>query len=207
MKSLALKVKPFVLASKPHVFDNFPVLGSRTALFFEPLKFYWKTPEISQKICKQFFCFSPLENAWKFSLKNFFFEIARKNCLKTFFFGEHLRLCPWPWPWAYQSLASRGSILGRVVLGLGLGFFVSLALASSLVPSLHLWSWIIRQQNKKAIYTNKFLVLQLGLHFPVHVSVYIYCRSLSCVTTDSDKSSSFIHASSRHHTRLTLTVK
>ena len=44
-----------------------------------------------------------------------------------FFFWEHLRLCPWgPWPWprAFLSLASRVSVLGKAVLGLGLGFFL-----------------------------------------------------------------------------------
>ena len=40
------------------------------------------------------------------------------------------------WPRAFLSLASRGSVLGKAVFGLGLGFFfVFLALASSLVSS------------------------------------------------------------------------
>ena len=41
VKSLALasKVKSLALASKPQVFENCPVLGSRTAQFFELLKF------------------------------------------------------------------------------------------------------------------------------------------------------------------------
>ena len=39
-----------------------PVLGSRTALFFEPMKFCWKTPETSRKICEPFFCFPKLEH-------------------------------------------------------------------------------------------------------------------------------------------------
>ena len=41
LKSLALasKVKSLALASRPHVLENWPVLGSRTALFFELLKF------------------------------------------------------------------------------------------------------------------------------------------------------------------------
>ena len=41
LKSLALasKVKSLVLASRPQVLENWPVLGSRTALFFELLKF------------------------------------------------------------------------------------------------------------------------------------------------------------------------
>ena len=72
------------------------------------------------------------------------------------FFGEHLRLCPWslassipvlgvervcprkgcpwprvflrPWPRAFLFLASRQSVLGRAVLGLGLGYFLCLGL-------------------------------------------------------------------------------
>ena len=43
------------LASKPQVLKNRPVLGSRTALFFEPLKFCWKTPEMSWRICEDLF--------------------------------------------------------------------------------------------------------------------------------------------------------
>ena len=41
LKSLALpsKVKSLALASRPQVLKNWPVLGSRTALFFELLKF------------------------------------------------------------------------------------------------------------------------------------------------------------------------
>ena len=32
-------------------------------------------------------------------------------------------LGPWPWPRVFLFLASRGSVLGKAVLGLGLGFF------------------------------------------------------------------------------------
>ena len=41
LKSLALasKVNSLALASRPQVLENWPVLGSRTALFFELLKF------------------------------------------------------------------------------------------------------------------------------------------------------------------------
>ena len=41
LKSLALasKVKSLALASRPQVLENWPVLGSRTARFFELLKF------------------------------------------------------------------------------------------------------------------------------------------------------------------------
>ena len=117
LKSLALasRVKFLALASKPQVLENCLVLGSRTALFFEPLNFCWKTRNPCGKFAKTFFF-------WRSSEKNF----------ENLFFGEHLRLCPWPR--AFLSLASRGSVLGRAVLGLGI-FFVPLALASSLVSS------------------------------------------------------------------------
>ena len=68
LKSLALalasKVKSLALAlaSKPQVLENCPVLGSRTALFFKQLKFRWKAPETSRKICEHFFCFPHLEH-------------------------------------------------------------------------------------------------------------------------------------------------
>ena len=42
-----------------------------------------------------------------------------KNFFEDLFFREHLRLCPWPWPRAFLFLASRGSVLGKAVLGLG----------------------------------------------------------------------------------------
>ena len=54
-------LKSLALASKPQVLENCPVLGSRTGLFFEQLKFRWKTPETSRKICKLLFCFPHLE--------------------------------------------------------------------------------------------------------------------------------------------------
>ena len=64
LKSLALasKVTSLVLASKPQVLENCPVLGSRTALFFKQLKFRWKALETSRKICEHFFCFPHLEH-------------------------------------------------------------------------------------------------------------------------------------------------
>ena len=55
-------LKYLALASKPQVFENCPVLGSRTALFFEQLKFRWKTPETERKICEHAFCFPQLEH-------------------------------------------------------------------------------------------------------------------------------------------------
>ena len=50
-------LKSLALASKPQVLENCPVLGSRTALFSEQLKFRWKTPETSRKICEHLFVF------------------------------------------------------------------------------------------------------------------------------------------------------
>ena len=55
-------LKSLAFASKPQVLENCPVLGSRTALFFEQLKFLWKTPETSLKICEHLFCFLQLEH-------------------------------------------------------------------------------------------------------------------------------------------------
>ena len=113
MKSLALASKVKSLASRPQVLKNWPVLGSRTALFFELLKF--------------------CEALEKFFGKGFFVEI----CEDLFsFFGEHLHLCPWS-----LALASSIPVLGLESVCPRKGcpwlriVFVSLALASSLVSS------------------------------------------------------------------------
>ena len=86
--------KSLVLASKPQVLESCPVLGSRTALLFEGLKFCRSAEK----------CFS----------RPFFLEIDGKFFLRPFLLGKHLHLCPW---------------------SLALDFFVSLALATSLVSS------------------------------------------------------------------------
>ena len=90
--------------------------------FFEPLKLRCKTPEILRKIWQNLlfvflFCSSPEKFFWR-----------------SFSIGDNLRLCPWPRPRALLSLASRGSVLWRAVLGFGF-FCLSLALASSLASS------------------------------------------------------------------------
>ena len=85
----------------PQVLKNCPVLGSRTALFFELLKFCW----------------SPEKNVWT----PFFLEFAWKVCLKNFFFWEKKFFKTVNFLWrtlAPVSLASKGSVLGRPVLGL-----------------------------------------------------------------------------------------
>ena len=62
-----------------------------------------------------------------------------KKILKTFFL-ENACACvlgPWPWPRAFLFLASRGSVLGKAVLGLGLGFLLC-PWPRALCPRLHL---------------------------------------------------------------------
>ena len=107
------------LARGQHFFLNCLNFVGRLKKILEDV-FYWRTPE-------------------KIFLKIFFFWDRLKNFFEELFFSENTSTCvlgPWPWPQAFLSLASRGSVLGRAFLGLGLGFFfVSLALASSLVSS------------------------------------------------------------------------
>ena len=101
--------------------ENWPVLGSRTALFFELLKF----------------C-----GALEKFLENVFCGDRVKNFCEDLFFLESTCACvlgPWPWPRAFLSLASRVSVLGKAVLGLGLGFFLCpWPWPRALCPRLHL---------------------------------------------------------------------
>ena len=64
---------------------------------------FWRTPEILWKICD-------------LRAKTFFFLLLENSCA--------LR----PWHGALLSLALRGSVLGKSVLGLSLGFFCVLGL-------------------------------------------------------------------------------
>ena len=119
------------LASRPQVVENWPVLGSRTALFFELLKFkiFWKT----------FFCGDRLKNFCE-DLFFFFFGDRLKDFCEDlcFFFLESTCACVLGrWPRAFLSLASRVSVLGKAVLGLGLGFFLC-PWPRALCPRLHL---------------------------------------------------------------------
>ena len=111
-------LKSLALASRPQVLENWPVLGSRTALFFGMLKFcgaleiFWKT----------FFSGDRLKN---FCEDLFFFFFWRALGFVSLVLGlEHS--CPWP----RECLSSE-----RLSLALASNFFVSLALASSLVSS------------------------------------------------------------------------
>ena len=64
-----------------------------------------------------------LWSAWKIFWKTFFCGDRWKNfCKDLFFFLESTCTCvlgPRPWPRAFVSLASRVSVLGKAVLGLG----------------------------------------------------------------------------------------
>ena len=99
----------------PQVLENCFVLASRTALFFEWLKFCR-----SAEKC--------------FSRPFFFLEIDRKKFLRPFFLGKHLHLCPWSW-----ALAS-----SIPVLDLGLVFFLCpWPWPRALCPRLHLCCFIL----------------------------------------------------------------
>ena len=80
----------------------------------------------------------------KFLWRPFFFffgDRQKKFCENLFFFLESSCACvlgPWPWPRAFLSLASRVSVLGKAVLGLGLGFFLC-PWPRAFCPRLHLW--------------------------------------------------------------------
>ena len=56
-------LKIFALASKLQVFENCPILGSKKALFFEPLKFAGKRQNPRGKFSKTFLCFPQVEIA------------------------------------------------------------------------------------------------------------------------------------------------
>ena len=139
LKSLAL-----ALASRPQVLENWPVLGSRTALFFGMLKF---CGGLEKLFGKRFL----VEIAWKIFVKTFFFfffffffwRSPEKFLWRPFFFfflESTCALCPWS-----LALASSISVLGLESVCPRKGcpwpwpriFFVSLALAlaSSLVSS------------------------------------------------------------------------
>ena len=119
-------------------------------------------------------------------------EIAWKKFLKTFFL-ENTCACvlgPWPWPRAFLSLASRGSVLGRAVLGLGLGLGFFLCpwprpWPRALCPRLHLW-W--RPIKKIDLYRNwrgfvreiKWTRKKRGLHRNLGLNLVGICGIYSC---------------------------
>ena len=98
------------LASKPQVLENCPVLGTRIALVFLPLKFCWKAPEAPQKIFKELFLFSSSGDRLKKILETFSFDFL--------FLENTCRMCPWSWPREDMSLALASEFF--CVHGLGL---------------------------------------------------------------------------------------
>ena len=100
-------------------------------------KIFWKT----------FFSGDRLKNFCEdlFFFFFFFWRSLEKYLWRPFFFcWRALALCvlgPWPWPRAFLSLASRVSVLGKAVLGLGLGlgfFLCPWPWPRALCPRLHL---------------------------------------------------------------------
>ena len=120
LRSLALASKVQFLAPSPRKLAC-PRLEDSTIFWI--VKILWSAWKMFRKT---FFCGDRLKN---FSEDLFFFW----DRLKIFcdLFGEHLRLCPWPW--AFLSLASRVSVLGKGVLGLG--FFCVLGLEPCVLDS------------------------------------------------------------------------
>ena len=78
--------------------------------------------------------------------------------MKTFFFWRALALGPWPR--AFLSLASRVSVLGKAVLGLGLGFFcvLGLGLESCVLDSTS----AANSHERKVVESSKFVKLVIG---------------------------------------------
>ena len=129
-------MKSLALASRPQVLENWPVLGSRTAVFFELLKF---CGALEKFFGKRVF----VEIARKIFVKTFFFffffffgDRLKNVCedLFFFFFREHFALvslvlglehsCPWPRECLSSERLSLALALASdffCVLGLGLG--------------------------------------------------------------------------------------
>ena len=85
-------------------------------------------------------CYNFAERLKNFLENVFLWRSPEKFLWRPFFFLESTCACvlgPWPWPRAFLSLASRVSVLGKAVLGLGLGFFLC-PWPRALCPRLHL---------------------------------------------------------------------
>ena len=129
------------LASKPASLRKCPVLGSKTALFFNFLK---KRARVRTFFCRHGARKRPRGKClttFNFMLQfvfgkriNFAEYLQLVRAKKFFFWRTFVRgVLPLPWPQAFLPLASRGS-----VLGLGLGFFLG-PWPQALSPGLHLW--------------------------------------------------------------------
>ena len=129
-------MKSLALFSKPQVFEKCPVLGSRTALFFESSKFCCKTPKTSWKICEGLFLFSSIRDRLK---KNLLTPFLPEKFFEDFFLRT-LALCPW-------FLASSIPVLDLERICLRKGclwpwpriFSCPWSWPRTLCPRLHLW--------------------------------------------------------------------
>ena len=129
-----------VLGFKASSLKNCPVLGLRTAFFFELVKVCRSAENFFSKFFFQIFFLHCLKH---FLQTFFFFEIARKNFLKIFFFWR--ALAP-----VSLVLASRVSVFEKAVLGLR--FFLC-PWPLTLCPQLHLCC-----NNYSAGHITKFMV-------------------------------------------------
>ena len=121
--TLASKLKSLAWVSKPVSPWKMPSARDSTIFLI-----CWKWA----KVTIIFFCVGarqrPRGNLWR----PFFSEDVQKFAI---FFDEDLffrrllaKLRPWLWPRDFLSLASRESVFGKSILGLGLGFFCVLGL-------------------------------------------------------------------------------
>ena len=106
---LCLVLENALLGLGQHLFDLFDLLNLGQGYDF------FSSSEISRKI-------------YDFLREDLFFWRTLAHCV----------VGSWPWPPAFLSLASSGSVLGKLVLGLGLGFFyvVSHRLKSCVLNSI-----------------------------------------------------------------------
>ena len=137
------------------------------------VKILWSTWKI---FGKRFF----VEIAWKIFVKTFFFRRSPENFLWRLFFLESTCACVLgPWPRAFLSLASRVSVLGKAVLGLGLGFFLCpWPRPRVLCPRLHLW--FVLYMPKSNFY---FVYVSLHLYMQESMRLRACCRKnvlISC---------------------------
>ena len=149
LKSLALalasKVKSLALAlaSRPQVLENWPVFGSRTALFFGKLKFCGAVEKI---IGKRFYRGDRSKNF----CEDLFFFFWRALALVSLVLGLGLEhSCPWP----RECLSSERLSLALALASdffcvLGLGLEPCVLDSSSDTNTINLLSSIIAEQNQ-----------------------------------------------------------
>ena len=110
--------------------SKIPLSSAQGQYYF--LKFCWKTSKTMRKTCKDLFLYFAIGDRLK---KNFLRPFLPEKKFWRLFFSDYLCLCPWPR--AFLSLASRGSVLRRAVLGLGF-FLCPWPWPRALFPRLHL---------------------------------------------------------------------